>query len=162
MPTKKKPTEYLEEEKRHLAGILTRTALSLSADITRAMPVGTGGELQRSWAPTPASPDNLQASVSTSSAYFLPVELGRKPGKGISQQGQEGVALWARRKLGKSEKEARGFAFLLSRKYQAEGRPAQGLIGLARPNAPGGSDPALQPVPGSILDQHYRELQKQL
>lgn len=158
----RKPTEFLDEETRHLAGILTRSALRLSADITRSMPVGVGGELQRSWSATPASPQNLQASVATSSAYFLPVELGRSPGKGISSQGQEGVALWARRKLGMNPQKARGFAFVLSRKYKAEGRPAQGLIGLARKGDPGGGEPAPRPVPSSLLDQHYSELEKQL
>lgn len=164
MPVKTKgptPREFSQDQTKALATILTKTALDLSADITKAMPVGIAGELQRSWTPYPATPTKLVAGVSSSSAYFLPVEVGRKPGKGISQEGQQAVTLWARRKLGKSEDDARGFAYLLSQKYKREGRPAQGLIGLARPGDRS-AEPRETPIPGSILDKAFKNLENDL
>ena len=163
MPTRgPSPDEYISEQRQHLATLLTKAALNLSAEVTKAMPVGTAGELQRSWTPYPATPDTLKAGLSTSSAYFLPVELGRKPGKGINRQGQEAVTLWARRKLGMDPKRAVGFAYQLSEKYKREGRPAQGIIGLASRGDRAGDRLPTDPVPGSILAKAFQTLDNEL
>ena len=98
--------------------------------------------------------------VTSSAKYLLPVELGRLPGKGISADGQKSVALWAKRKLGLPERDARSLGFLLSRKYQREGRPAQGFIGLAgkgeKAKPVTGSE--LQPVSGGLLAREFKRL----
>ena len=140
-------------------------AIGLYGQVVKAMPVGIGGRLQRSWTFTPARPDNPQASIGTNSTYFLPLELGRKPGSGISKDGQDSVTLWAQRKLSLPESEARGLAFNLSQKYKREGRPATGLIGLALAGAAGGQPiPKTldQTIPGSLLETALRDLEAKI
>lgn len=158
------PAQYGEERSRAVSNTLNSVVTGLYGEIVKAQPVGIGGRLQRSWVLTPATLQNPAASIGTNSQYFLPVEMGRVPGKGISREGQESTALWARRKLGLSEQESKGFAYLLSRKYKKEGRPAQGLIGLATPGSQGEPVPKSldQAVPGSLLRQGLDKLNREL
>lgn len=153
--------EFFDDLEESLVDKLNKAAIDLNQEIVRAMPVGVGGELSRSWSFQPASEAHPVARVGTSSAYFIPLEVGRKPGKGISQEGQESVALWGRRKLSMAAQESKGFAYLLSQKYKKEGRPSAGLIGLAVPNSPAQA-PLKDPVPGSILDRAFKNLKGSL
>lgn len=154
------PNQYYRDQLEFLVGAINRVGANLNREIVRATPVGIGGELQRSWSFNAATRDNPIATVGSSSQYLLPVELGRKPGKGISAEGQTSVQLWARRKLQLSPAEAKGFAYLLSEKYKREGRPAQGFMGLAKPGQPGGQDPEI--VQGGIVDRHFRLMDAEL
>ena len=158
------PSEYGRDQTREVLTALNVAVTGLYGEIVKAQPVGIGGRLQRSWTLTPATMSNLTASIGTNSQYALSVEMGRLPGKGISREGQESTALWARRKLGLGEQESKSFAFLLSRKYKREGRPAQGLIGLASPGSQGGAIPKTldQAVAGSILSQGLANLEREL
>ena len=158
------PSQYGETQNREILKALNSSVTGLYGEVVKAQPVGVGGRLQRSWTLTPATSSNPTASIGTNSQYFLSVEMGRVPGKGISKEGQESVALWARRKLTLSEPDSRSFAFLLSRKYRREGRPAQGLLGLAQPGSQGASIPKTldQTVPGSLLREGLSNLEKSL
>ena len=162
--TQQLPSEYLEFQQRQILQLLNTVAGEAYREIVRAMPVGVGGELQRSWVYIPGSLQNPIALIGTNSQYFLPVEMGRVPGKGISKEGQESVALWAKRKLGKSPQESRSFAYLLSEKYKREGRDAQGLIGLAPQGSQGQKIPADldATVTGSILHKQFKKLEAEL
>jgi hypothetical protein len=153
--------DFFDELEESLVDKLNKAAIELNNEIVRAMPVGIGGELSRSWSIQPASEVNPAAKVGTSSSYFIPLEVGRKPGRGISEKGQLSVALWGRRKLGMTAKESEGFAYLLSQKYKREGRPATGLIGLATPGAPAKA-PSKEPVPGSIIHRAFQKLRGSL
>ena len=158
------PSQYGQDRTREVLKTLNTVVTGLYGDVVKAQPVGVGGRLQRSWTLTPATSTNPVASIGTNSQYFLPVEMGRVPGKGISREGQESVTLWARRKLGMTEQDAKGLAFMLSRKYKREGRPAQGLIGLAQPGSRGEKVPKTldQAVRGSLLSQGLDRLQREL
>ena len=157
------PLVAFTQDYRNQVDVLNTVGSKLYGEIVKATPVGVGGQLQRSWTFTPASLDNPVSTVGTNSQYLLSVELGRQPGTGISAEGQTSVALWAKRKLRLSDQEATSFAYLLSRKYKAQGRPAQGFLGLAAKGASATSNPNLDsPVPGSILEQGFNDLQAQL
>jgi len=154
------PDEFYENVQREILNTVNIEAANISRSLTRATPVGVGGQLSGGWVFSPATSRSPVAVVANSQSYLLPVELGRKPGKGISAEGQDSVTLWARRKLGLSETEGRSLAYLLSRKYKREGRPAQGFMGLARPgdSAPGGQADELEPVAGGLLAKAFADL----
>lgn len=158
------PKQFGQERQEALVTVLNTVTTGLYGDVVKASPVGVGGRLQRSWTLTPASLSDPVASIGTNSNYFLPLELGRKPGKGISREGQNSVALWAKRKLRKSDKESQSFAYLLSRKYKREGRPSTMLLGLASSGSMGASIPksALGAVKGSLLETAVKKLQTEL
>ena len=103
------------------------------------------------------------AIVGQSKRHFLPVEMGRRPGKGISARGQQSVATWGRRKLGLSPKEAKSFAYLLSRKYKREGRAATGFAGLARKGSKAKAPQAeIQPLKTGIIGKAFTDLERRL
>jgi hypothetical protein len=154
-------TKPFERDLESLVDGLNEISSRLNGELVKATPSGIGGRLRRSWAWSPATKKNPQATVGTNSSYFLPLELGRKPGKGISVEGQKGVALWARRKLSLNQSQATSFAFNLSQKYKREGRPAVGFLGLASPGSPASSIPK-SPVPGSILAKAFSDVEKLL
>jgi len=158
------PNEYGRQKKAALVGVLNTVTTGLYGAVVKSMPVGVGGRLQRSWVLTPANVQKPVASIGTNSGYFLPLEMGRKPGSGISAEGQDSVTLWARRKLSLSEQEARGLAFNLSQKYKREGRPATGLIGLAAPGSMAAPVPATldNAIPGSLLANAVTQLQAEI
>lgn len=159
------PFEFGNELLEQMLDVLNEAALNLESELTQATPVGVGGLLRSSWSSSLANPATKRAVVSNSQRYLLPLELGRKPGSGISRKGQESVALWAKRVLGESDpKEAAGFAYLLSEQYKREGRPAQGFIGLARPGTTPTDESTgeLTPVPNSLLDEAFKSLEREL
>jgi hypothetical protein len=105
-------------------------------------PVHTG-EYKRSW---------KVRNIPDGAAFFNPtlqasiIERGRRPGHGVSREGQEALARWAhlhgmdrfdgnrgmrrpvRGKAGK-ESQARAIAFLIARKIKARGLPAKNVLG---------------------------------
>lgn len=170
MPTKftgKNPNQFFEDEYKDLVARVNAGASIVVAAATEATPVGVsggGGGLRGSWVLIPATLDNPVATIGQSRVYFLPVELGRRPGKGISRRGQESVELWAKRKLGLTGTDAASFAFNLSQKYKREGRLAQGFLGLAKPGSPAPTSlpDSLDPVPGSVLENAFKRVEKEL
>jgi hypothetical protein len=63
--------------------------------------------------------------VGTPSVYAPVIEEGRRPGKGVSKEGREALAMWAVGILGVTPKDAPGVAFLISRKIKAKGISAK-------------------------------------
>jgi hypothetical protein len=157
------PEEYYKKTRQEIANILNDTAANLESDLVAATPADTGN-LRQGWTSRFANEQNLTAIVSQSKQYFLPLEMGRKPGKGISQQGQQSVKRWASRKLGLGDTEADSFAFLLSQKYKREGRPAEGFAGLAHPgdNPVSNTSDNIQPVSGGLIDDAFQNLKNKL
>jgi hypothetical protein len=149
------PTLFLRKTTKEVVAILNDEATQLETELVSATPADTGN-LRQGWTMRPATPDRMVSIVGQSKIHFLPTELGRKPGTGISREGQDAVSVWAARKLGLDNSTAGGeanqFAQALSRKYVSMGRPAQGFAGLATPGTtPKGSPPSnLVPVGGPI------------
>lgn len=158
------PRKYGEQQIRQVLTVMARNGTEIFRQLSKKTPVGIGGRLQRSWSISLPTLENPVLAIGTNSQYFLPLEMGRLPGRGISREGQDSVALWARRKLSLPESEARSFAFLLSRKYKQQGRPATGFTGLASPGSLGEDIPTTldQTVRGSILHQGYQDLLRDL
>lgn len=153
-----RPPEFYLKSRRELVSIINDEASRMETELVQATPGDRGG-LRRGWTLKPATEDRLTAVVGQSSSYFLPVELGRRPGKGISQRGQEEVAKWAlRNKIIARQRAAQSFAYLLSQKYKREGRPAVGFAGLAQPGSmpPSQLPTNLEPKRGPILDGFER------
>ena len=158
------PERYWGERQHQIRLAVNEVLANLEAKLVVNTPVGVGGRLKGGWSFKPMLPGIDSASVGQSLNYFLPLELGRRPGKGVDQKGRESIALWARRKLGLSPQEANGLSFVLSRKYKLEGRPAVGFAGLAMPgDRPQSGEPAnLEPVNGGIIFQAFAELDNRL
>jgi hypothetical protein len=150
----KKPDDFYKSERKKLVAVINEEATQLETNLVAATP-GDTGALRQGWTLKPASEKGLAAIVGQNKVHFLPLELGRKPGTGISQKGQEAVSVWAKRKLGLTGQEAKSFAFLLSRKYKKFGRPAEGFAGLAKPGQPAQPIPN-EPVGGPILESFKR------
>lgn len=148
---------------RSLVMVLNEELTNLETQVVENTPSGVSGRLRQSWKAVPATEKNPVAILGQSSNYFLPVEMGRKPGKGISEKGQKSVRRWAKLVLGLKPKDQKNFAFLLSLKYYKEGRPAVGFLGLAKPGSiPNNPNIPENPVPGSLLDQAFKRLQSRL
>lgn len=158
------PKAFGEAEFRQIVLTLNKIGTEAYREMTKATPVGVGGRLQRSFTLSLASTENPVLAIGTNSGYALAVEMGRKPGSGISKEGQDSVKLWARRKLGLPTREASSFAYLLSRKYKHQGRGAQGNWGLAQPGSQGQDVPVslANTQTGSILHKAYLDLQSAL
>jgi len=158
------PSQYWNKEFTKLIRILNSEALKLEGELVKNTPTGVSSTLRQAWFVRPASAQNPVAEIANSQSYLLPVELGRRPGKGISLEGKESVVDWAKAKLGLSDSEAKGLAFVLSRKYKQKGRPAVGFIGLANAGEIPSESPKdiLEPVSGSTLDASFRRLKARL
>lgn len=171
------PDQFFEQQRREILRALNEESAELERSLVVATPSGVsggGGGMRSTWSFLPANESTLTAVVGQSSRYFLPVEMGRKAGKGISKKGQQSVALWAKRKLGLRDERstkrtrqggvsAKTFAFLLSQKYKREGRPAVGFAGLAREgDAARSVGEIIDPVSGGIIDQSFQELKNRL
>lgn len=128
-------------------------------DIREATPVGASGQLKAGWKLIlPPKIGKRPASITNTVPYLVPVELGRKKGKGISVAGQLSVKQWAQKVLGLDADSAQQFAQELSDKYKKYGRKAQGFLGLAREGAEGGGRIPNKPISGSILDHCFKKL----
>ncbi len=158
------PEKYWGERRHKFMLAVNEVLANLEAKLVTSTPVGIGGRLKGGWSFQPMLPGTDSANIGQSLKYFLPLELGRQPGKGVDQKGRESIALWARRKLGLGPQEARGLAFVLSRKYKLEGRPAVGFAGLAAPgDRPRSSQPEnLEPIKGGLIFQALAELDNRL
>lgn len=156
-------TQFYFRQRRKLVQIVNEELAQLETDLVEATPADTGN-LRQGWSIRPATETSLVGLIGQSKRHFLPVEMGRKPGSGISQEGQESVATWARRKLGLSGEEAESFAYNLSRKYFREGRPAVGFAGLAEPGQAGGQygSGKLEPTNGGLIAKSFRTLDRRL
>lgn len=161
-----KPTAYFEKVRRDIIRVLNTEAAELERSLVQATPSGVsggGGGLRSGWLFLPANDNNLVAVVGQSSRYFLPVEMGRFPGKGISKKGQVSLARWGKLKLGLGDQEARSMAFLVSRKYKREGRVAQGFAGLAREGDKAKSvGENIEPLATGIIGKSFNELRQSL
>lgn len=160
------PGDFFKTQRQRLIKVINEELAELEGNLVQATPADTGN-LRQGWTLVPMTEKSNVGFVGQSKAHFLPVEIGRRPGSGISERGQESVAKWARRKLGLGAKESKSFAYLLSRKYQRKGRPATGFAGLATPGAPGGQGNRgaggyFNPVPGGIIDRSFRTLRRRL
>lgn len=159
----KPPKEAAEAKFTSLYRATVSWALSTESLLVKNTPVGIGGALRQGWSVNHARDGaGFAVEIVNSSSYLLAVEMGRRAGKGISVDGQRSVALWAQRKLGIDAEEAKGFAFLLSRKYKNEGRPAIGFIGLAAKGGAGGREVPEKPIAGSLLHNQFRDLENRL
>lgn len=162
-----KPEAYFEQIRRDILRVLNTEAAELERSLITATPSGVsggGGGLRSGWRFLPAKEDKLIAVVGQSSRYFLPVEMGRLPGKGIDKKGQESLARWGKLKLGLGDQESRSMAFLVSRKYKREGRVAQGFAGLAREGdkAKSGVGENIDPLDSGIIGKSFNELRRSL
>ncbi|CBA17891.1 hypothetical protein AHIS2_p084 [Acaryochloris phage A-HIS2] len=158
------PKKYSKEIKRQITLVINSEMLALQGKIISNSPVDVG-ILKNSWNYLPATTVLPTGILGTTSKYFLPVEMGRAPGKGISAEGQDAVAAWATRVLQVSQPEAQDVAFLLSQKYKRQGRPAIGFAGLAVP----GSTPRtsqtrsiIKELPGGLIDRTFRAIDRKL
>jgi hypothetical protein len=163
--TGKKPSTYINDKLKDLVNLLNNTAADIERELIQDSPANFG-RLKGAWKLIPTSERNKRAIVGNSVKYLLPVELGRAPGKGISQEGQVEVKRWGKLVLGlSSDREQSSFAYLLSEKYKREGRPAIGFIGLAKPGTipskPGQNAPDT-PVKGSLLWNAFKQLEQDL
>jgi hypothetical protein len=157
-----KPKEYYDDRIRELVSLLNEEGTALESEVVKDTPANFG-RLKGGWTFKPANVDNPVAIVNQSVLYFLPVEMGRRPGKGISAKGQKQVKRWAKLVLGLAPKEQSNFAYLLSQKYKREGRPAVGFLGLAKPGEiPSGSELPENPVKNSLLDKAFNRLKRGL
>lgn len=157
------PEQYYKQKIKDLVSVLNEEALLLESQLVQDTPSGVSGRLRQGWTMKPATENKPTAIVGQSSQYFLPVEMGRKPGKGISEKGQKSVTRWAKLVMGLNPKEAKSFAFNLSMKYKNQGRPAVGFVGLATPGTiPTNSQVPDNPIPGSLLEESFQRLKNRL
>ncbi len=157
------PEDYFKKKRQEIADIINETVANLESDLVDATPADSGN-LRQGWTTRFADEENLVGIVSQSKNYFLPLEMGRKPGSGISAQGQQSVKRWATRKLMLGDSQADSFAFLLSQKYKREGRKAEGFAGLARPgdNPVSNTGTTIEPVRGGLIDNAFQNLKNKL
>lgn len=88
-------------------------------------PVGVSGTLRGATAAkvttSGGSPVSIEGRVFNPTAYGMPVELGRRPGK---QPPSSALELWVRRKLDIPENRVKSVAFLVARKIGRKGTTA--------------------------------------
>lgn len=100
---------------------LIRAGLIFQGEVEPRTPFGVTGKLRRGWITEMES--DTSVAVYNSEEYALPVELGRRPGKGIPL---EPLRLWTRRVLGiTEEKKINSVAYLISRKAKLQGIDGQ-------------------------------------
>lgn len=159
-----KPVAHYNKEVRAVVKIINEELAHLESQLVSKTPTGISSQLKGAWVLNPASYRYPGASLSNNSQYFLPVELGRKPGKGISAKGQRSLSRWAQLKLGMEAKESRNFAYLVSEKYKREGRSAAGFAGLAKPgqDAENVNLSNIEPVDNGLIAKTFRVLDRRL
>lgn len=162
------PDQFFRDNTERLLKIINEGAFQLEGELVKKSPTGVSSQLKGGWSVQRATPSRPVATVGQSVSYFLPVEMGRRPGKGISQDGQESVALWAQRVLELDNStvggEADQFARYLSIKYYRFGRPASGFAGLAKPGSVPTGDPGdeIQPITGGLIFNELRRIRDAL
>lgn len=106
-------TAAMHASTQHLRGlIMPKTPVGVSGTLrggTQAKVTGSGADR------------TIEGRVFNPSAYGMPVELGRRPGK---QPPSSALELWVRRKLGVPENRVKSVAFLVARKIGRKGTTA--------------------------------------
>lgn len=118
-----------EFTRQRLLGAMTGATLFIEGEVKDAWPTGVFNSREQITSDAFSTPAGVLGVVGTPSPYAPVIEDGRKPGKGVSVLGQQGIALWAEKKLGVAPKEALGVAFLVSRKIKREGIEAKQPFG---------------------------------
>lgn len=145
------PEKFWQDKQAQIKVVVNEFLFNLESEAAQNTPSGISGQLRGRWKVLPFN--GKTGALQQPQSYYLPVELGRKPGKGISAKGQSSVARWAKLKLGLSAKEAKSFAYLLSRKYKREGRKPSPILGLRDPD---------NPSSGGLLDKAFKKLDQDL
>lgn len=115
------PSQVTQEMRRAYKLHLLRAGLIFQGEVVPRTPFGVTGKLRRGW--VTEMENDASCVVYNSEEYALPVELGRKPGKGIPLKP---LRLWARRVLGLTEeRDINSVAFLISRKAKLQGLEGQ-------------------------------------
>ena len=104
---------------------MTLVTTALEGEVKDEWPTGVFNSREQIHGDAFATPAGVLGVVGTPSPYAPVIEFGRKPGKGVSREGQESIALWAKAKLGVDEVKARSVAFLIARKIKQRGQPAE-------------------------------------
>lgn len=115
--------------RQRLLGAMTGATQFLEGEVKDEWPVGVFNSREQITSDAFSTPAGVLGVVGTPSPYAPVIEAGREPGKGVSELGRQGIALWAEKKLGVAPKEALGVAFLVSRKIKREGIEAKRPIG---------------------------------
>ena len=110
---------------RELTAAATEATMLLEREVKEAWPTGIFHSRQQISSDVFSTPTGVLGVVGTPSAYAPVIEHGRKPGKGVSREGREALAMWAIGILGVAPKDAPGVAFLISRKIKAKGIAAK-------------------------------------
>ncbi len=114
---------------KHIEGdvskILLEAALFMEGEIAKKTPIGGTGNLRRSIHGELVTP--LMSHVFSGTTYGVFVEEGTSPHP-VSQAGREALALWAKRKFGVDDKEAKSIAFLVARKIGKKGTKPQKMF----------------------------------
>jgi hypothetical protein len=111
-----------DETREEMRVTMDRIVRRLEAEVVKRTPAGVGGQagLRGSIAGEVATLGRtVTGTVGTPLEYGEVVELGRRPGKAFPPV--DPIALWARRKLGVSEKESRSVGFAIARKIAIHG-----------------------------------------
>lgn len=143
------PGRLKKEKLEQIGNLVNRELAWAEAEAAKATPVGVSGRLRQGWTLIPW--DGQRAILGQSAVYYPWVEFGRRPGSGISQEGQFAVARWAKLKLGLDHKESQGFAYGLSERYRRFGRKAQPILKIS---------PSGEPLPGGILDNLFSRIDR--
>lgn len=147
----KNPEQFWQDRSGEIKVVVNEFLFNLESQAASRTPSGVSGQLRGRWKVLPFN--GKTGALQQPQSYYLPVELGRKPGKGISEKGQQAVARWAKLKLGLSQREAKSFAYLLSRKYKLQGRKPQPILDLRDPETA---------QPGGLLDRSFKKLESDL
>ena len=114
-----------EVTRRELLAAATASTIHLEGQVKDRMPDVSGFTRASVHSDAFSTPMGVIGTVGSSMATASFLELGRKPGKGVSREGQEALGEWAKKKLGVSEKEVRNVVFLISRKIKKKGLEAK-------------------------------------
>ena len=110
---------------RELTAAATGATMLLEREVKDTWPTGVFNSRQQISSDVFSTPAGVLGVVGTPSAYAPVIEHGRKPGKGVSKEGREALAMWAIGILGVGPKDAPGVAFLISRKIKSKGIAAK-------------------------------------
>ena len=113
-----------EVTRRELLAAAAASTLHLEGQVKDRMPSASGKTRESVFSDAFSTPVGVIGTVGSSQPTATFLELGRKPGTGVSKAGQEALGVWAREKLGISEKEVRSVVFLIARKIRKHGTPA--------------------------------------
>lgn len=154
------PADFFKQSMLEVITRVNQETLDFEREIIEATPVGVAGYLRQGWSVQLATFDSPIVKISQARRYFIPVEVGRRPGKGISQEGMVSLRRWAKRKLGLNRPQAAALAKATATKYYKKGRPAQGFLGLAKKGdkAPASLPEEITPVRDSILYNYFRAI----